>query len=137
LSRILLGAGRWTRGGPGSATCSDRQRECAPETGGGPTGPVLGDRDRSRCNRRPISKGGLLFFNTLFDENAACHVAVGQCYSQCFVGGETLTPDEIAARGGNQSIIHIDWMIGWGAIDVEGLDAHGGGTSVFRKGECA
>ena len=37
----------------------------------------------------PISKSGLMFFNTLFDENAACHVAIGQCYSKCFVGGET------------------------------------------------
>ncbi len=60
----------------------------------------------------PISKSGLLFFNTLFDENAASHIALGQCYSKCFVGGDKLTPAQIAAQGGNKSLIHIDWMIG-------------------------
>ena len=60
----------------------------------------------------PISKSGLLFFNTLFDENAACHIALGQCYSKCFVDGAKLTPEQIAAQGGNKSLIHIDWMIG-------------------------
>ena len=85
----------------------------------------------------PISKSGLMFYNTLFDENAACHIAVGQCYSQCFVSGETLTVEEIAARGGNKSIIHIDWMIGSGAIDIDGLDANGGRIPVFRRGEWA
>src|SRR5271157_4435639 len=85
----------------------------------------------------PISKSGFMFFNTLFDENAACHIAIGQCYSQCFVGGDKLTSDEIAARGGNRSIIHIDWMIGSGELDIDGLDASGGRTPVFRQGEWA
>jgi aminopeptidase len=85
----------------------------------------------------PISKSGLLFFNTLFDENAACHIALGQCYSKCFVDGAKLTPDEIAARGGNKSLIHIDWMIGSDQIDIDGLDEEGGRTPVFRKGEWA
>src|ERR1700722_10316943 len=49
----------------------------------------------------PISKSGLLFFNTLFDENAACHIALGQCYAKCFVEGAKLTPAQIAARGGD------------------------------------
>jgi aminopeptidase len=83
----------------------------------------------------PISKSGLLFFNTLFDENAACHIALGQCYAKCFVDGANLTPEEIAARGGNKSMIHIDWMIGSDKIDIDGLDANGGRTPVFRKGE--
>ena len=78
-----------------------------------------------------------MFFNTLFDENAACHVAIGQCYSKCFVGGDKLKPEEIAARGGNASLIHIDWMIGSGALDIDGLDAAGARTPVFRKGEWA
>ena len=85
----------------------------------------------------PISKSGLMFFNTLFDENAACHIAIGQCYSQCFVGGDKLTSDAIAARGGNRSIIHIDWMIGSDEIDIDGLDTSGGRTPVFRQGEWA
>jgi aminopeptidase len=85
----------------------------------------------------PISKSGLLFFNTLFDENAACHIALGQCYAKCFVDGAKLSPGEIAERGGNKSMIHIDWMIGSDLIDIDGLDADGGRTPVFRKGEWA
>ncbi|MBV8442695.1 MAG: aminopeptidase [Hyphomicrobiales bacterium] len=85
----------------------------------------------------PISKSGLMFFNTLFDENAACHIAVGQCYAKCFVDGDKLTTEEIATRGGNKSMIHIDWMIGSERIDIDGLDANGDRTPVFRKGEWA
>jgi aminopeptidase len=85
----------------------------------------------------PISKSGLLFFNTLFDENAACHIALGQCYSKCFIDGARMTPEQIAARGGNQSLIHIDWMIGSDQIDIDGLDADGRRVPVFRKGEWA
>jgi len=85
----------------------------------------------------PISKSGLLFFNTLFDENAACHIALGQCYAKCFVDGAKLSPEQIAEQGGNKSMIHIDWMIGSDKIDIDGLDANGGRTAVFRKGEWA
>lgn len=85
----------------------------------------------------PISKSGLLFFNTLFDENAACHIALGQCYSKCFVNGARLTPDEIASRGGNKSLIHIDWMIGSGRIDIDGVHADGRTVPVMRQGEWA
>lgn len=85
----------------------------------------------------PISKSGLLFFNTLFDENAACHIALGQCYSKCFVNGGSLTPEEIAARGGNSSFIHIDWMIGSGDIDIDGVGKDGEPVPVMRKGEWA
>jgi aminopeptidase len=83
----------------------------------------------------PISKSGLLFFNTLFDENAACHIALGQCYSKCFVNGTVLTPEQITAQGGNSSLIHIDWMIGSDKIDIDGLYADGRRVPVFRKGE--
>ena len=85
----------------------------------------------------PISKSGLLFFNTLFDENAACHIALGQCYSKCFVDGGKLTPEQIAAQGGNKSLIHIDWMIGSDKIDIDGVHADGRRVPVFRKGEWA
>jgi aminopeptidase len=85
----------------------------------------------------PISKSGLLFFNTLFDENAACHIALGQCYSKCFVDGGKLTPAQIAAQGGNKSLIHIDWMIGSGETDIDGVHADGRRVPVFRKGEWA
>jgi len=85
----------------------------------------------------PISKSGLLFFNTLFDENAASHIALGQCYSKCFVDGTKLTPQQIAAQGGNQSLIHIDWMIGNEHTDIDGVHADGRTVPVFRKGEWA
>lgn len=85
----------------------------------------------------PISAGGLLFFNTLFDENAACHIALGQCYSKCFLDGANLSAEQIAAQGGNKSLIHIDWMIGSGEIDIDGIGADGSRTPVFRKGEWA
>jgi len=85
----------------------------------------------------PISKSGILFYNTLFDENASCHIALGQCYAKCFVGGDKLTPDEIAAQGGNKSLIHIDWMIGSGEVDIDGVAADASRVPVFRRGEWA
>ena len=85
----------------------------------------------------PISKSGVLFYNTLFDENAACHVALGQCYSECFGDHETITPEQVTARGGNSSAVHVDWMIGSGEIDIDGITQDGGVVPVFRKGEWA
>jgi aminopeptidase len=85
----------------------------------------------------PISQSGLLFYNTLFDENAASHIALGQCYSKCFKGGENLGKDEIIKRGGNSSMIHIDWMIGSEEINVDGMNSHGVAIPVFRNGEWA
>ena len=88
-------------------------------------------------NSSPISQTGLLFYNTLFDENAACHIALGQCYSKCFSGEVDLSPDQIAARGGNSSMIHIDWMIGSDKIDIDGVHLDGTRVPVFRQGEWA
>jgi len=85
----------------------------------------------------PISKSGLLFYNTLFDENAASHIALGQCYSKCFRGGAGLTPEQVAAQGGNKSFIHIDWMIGSDKVDVDGIAKDGSRVPVMRKGEWA
>ena len=83
----------------------------------------------------PISQSGLLFYNTLFDENAASHIALGQCYSKCFRNGGNLSKEEVKSRGGNSSIIHIDWMIGSNKIDVDGISREGEKVPVFRKGE--
>jgi aminopeptidase len=85
----------------------------------------------------PISRSGLLFYNTLFDENAACHIALGQCYAKCFVDGTSLTLEQIAAQGGNKSLIHIDWMIGSAEIDIDGIKPDGSRVPVFRRGEWA
>jgi aminopeptidase len=83
----------------------------------------------------PISASGLLFMNTLFDENAACHIALGQAYSTCLKNGDTLTPEQLAARGANESLIHVDWMIGSNRIDVDGISAAGVSEPVMRAGE--
>ena len=83
----------------------------------------------------PISQSGLLFYNTLYDENAACHIALGQCYSKCFVDGGSLTPKEVAKRGGNASMIHVDWMIGGPQTDIDGITDSGARVPVFRQGE--
>ena len=84
----------------------------------------------------PISRSGLLFFNTLFDENAASHVALGQSYKTCFEnGGAGLDEAALARRGANASLIHIDWMIGSGEVDVDGVDAAGAAHPLMRRGE--
>jgi aminopeptidase len=88
-------------------------------------------------NSSPISASGLLFYNTLFDENAACHIAMGQCYTKCFRDGAKLSPEQVTAQGGNSSLIHIDWMIGSGELDIDGVYADGRTEPVFRKGEWA
>ncbi|MGI2032880.1 aminopeptidase [Rhizobium panacihumi] len=85
----------------------------------------------------PISASGILFYNTLFDENASCHIALGQCYSKCFLDGASLTQEQITAKGGNSSLIHIDWMIGSDKVDIDGVRADGSTTPVMRKGEWA
>ncbi len=85
----------------------------------------------------PISQTGILFYNTLFDENAACHIALGQCYAECIVDGHHLSKEQIVEKGGNQSIIHVDWMIGSAEIDIDGIKHDGTPVPVFRKGEWA
>jgi Leucyl aminopeptidase (aminopeptidase T) len=85
----------------------------------------------------PISASGVLFYNTLFDENASCHIALGQCYSKCFLEGASLTPEQIKAQGGNSSLIHIDWMIGSDKVDIDGVKPDGSRVPVMRKGEWA
>lgn len=85
----------------------------------------------------PISQSGLLFFNTLYDENAACHIAQGQCYSDCFIEEVAADPDKVTANGGNTSLVHVDWMIGGAETDIDGIMADGTRVPVFRKGEWA
>ncbi|PYE29399.1 aminopeptidase T [Rhizobium sp. PP-CC-3A-592] len=85
----------------------------------------------------PISASGILFYNTLFDENASCHIALGQCYSKCFLDGASLSQEQIAAQGGNSSLIHIDWMIGSDKVDIDGVREDGTTVPVMRGGEWA
>jgi aminopeptidase len=87
----------------------------------------------------PIASSGLLFWNTLFDENAASHIALGQAYSTCLKDGDRLTKEELAARGANDSLIHVDWMIGSASMDLDGIPANNGKPGspepLMRKGE--
>ena len=85
----------------------------------------------------PISKSGIIFNNTLFDENAASHIAVGQSYSENIRDGGSRTKDELAALGANSSLVHIDWMIGSGDLDVDGILPNGTSEPLMRKGEWA
>jgi aminopeptidase len=85
----------------------------------------------------PIAASGLLFLNTLFDENAASHIALGQSYSSCLRDGDTLTPEQLAAKGANESLIHVDWMIGSGQLDIDGVNASGQAEPLMRQGEWA
>ena len=83
----------------------------------------------------PIASSGLTFFNTLFDENAASHIALGQAYTSCLRDGDTLTKEQLAAKGANDSLIHVDWMIGSDELDIDGITASGTAEPLMRGGE--
>ncbi len=85
----------------------------------------------------PIAASGMLFLNTLFDENAASHIALGQAYTSCLRDGDKLTPEQLAAKGANDSLIHVDWMIGSGKLDIDGITASGVAEPLMRQGEWA
>ena len=85
----------------------------------------------------PISESGLLFYNTLFDENAASHVALGSAYKFTLAGGEAMEDADFERAGGNRSGVHVDFMIGSGALDVDGVMASGSTEPLMRKGEWA
>ena len=75
--------------------------------------------------------------NTLFDENACCHVAVGEGFQEVIEGAENMTLDEIHALGVNDSIIHVDFMIGTADLDIDGVTADGKTVAIFRNGNWA
>lgn len=83
----------------------------------------------------PIRKSGILFYNTLYDENAACHIAFGSSYHSCVEGGENMTAEERLACGLNDSVIHEDVMVGTPGMDIDGILPDGGTVAIFRKGE--
>jgi aminopeptidase len=85
----------------------------------------------------PISQSGVLFNNTLFDENASSHLAVGRAYRYCVEGGTQMSDEEFVAAGGNDSLTHVDFMIGSGDMDIDGITASGGAEPVMRSGEWA
>lgn len=85
----------------------------------------------------PISASEILFFNTLFDENASNHLAIGEAYPTCLEGGRDFTDEEIATAGANISITHEDFMIGSAEMDIDGILKDGTVEPIFRKGNWA
>ena len=83
----------------------------------------------------PINRSGLLFYNTLFDENAACHMAFGDSYPGTTMGGKTLPQEQLTARGMNHSDIHEDVMIGAEDTNITGLTRDGRTIQIFENGE--
>lgn len=85
----------------------------------------------------PISQSGITFFNTLFDENASNHLALGSAYAFNLVGGTEMSEDELKEAGLNRSNVHVDFMIGSDKMDVDGIRADGSAVPIFRNGDWA
>ena len=86
----------------------------------------------------PIAQSGLLFYNTLFDENAACHFAFGQAYPACVPGGDDLPEEELVRRGINVvSTMHVDFMVGTEDLSIIGTTKDGREVTVFENGRFA
>jgi aminopeptidase len=85
----------------------------------------------------PISQSNVLFFNTLFDENASNHLAIGSAYAFCIEGGKQMTREELDKNGLNESLTHVDFMIGSDKMNIDGIQADGTSEHVFRNGDWA
>ncbi|WP_176718863.1 aminopeptidase [Caloranaerobacter ferrireducens] len=82
----------------------------------------------------PISKSNILFYNTLFDENASCHLAIGKAYPVCIKNSENMNKEELEKLGVNDSLVHEDFMIGTEDLEIIGITAEGKEISVFKNG---
>lgn len=85
----------------------------------------------------PISNLGILFYNTLFDENASCHLAIGQAYSSCIQGGDKLSSEEMEKVGMNDSLTHVDFMFGTSDLSIVGYEENGNCENIFINGNWA
>jgi len=85
----------------------------------------------------PISQSNVLFYNTLFDENASNHLALGSAYSFCLENGKTMSRESLENHGLNQSITHVDFMIGSEEMDIDGIQHDGTVDAIFRNGNWA
>jgi len=83
----------------------------------------------------PVAQTGVLFYNTLFDENAASHIALGAAYKFTLQGGDAMSDETFEQAGGNRSAAHVDFMIGSAELDIDGVLPGGGSEPVMRKGE--
>lgn len=84
--------------------------------------------------RSPIAELGIIFYNTMFDENASCHLAIGNAYPYTLEGGTDMTKEELLAHGANSSMAHVDFMIGSGRLDIDGITVDGNAEPLFRNG---
>ncbi|MFD1036961.1 aminopeptidase [Virgibacillus byunsanensis] len=85
----------------------------------------------------PVSQSGLIFYNTLFDENASCHIALGKAYPTNIEGGSAMSDDELDQNNVNDSLTHVDFMIGSEELDIDGVLEDGTTEAVFRNGTWA
>lgn len=85
----------------------------------------------------PISNSNVIFFNTLYDENASCHLALGQAYPVNLAGGTSMSPEELLAHGANRSLVHEDFMIGSAEMNIDGITQDGSAEPIFRDGNWA
>ena len=83
----------------------------------------------------PVGQRGHLFYNTLFDENAACHLALGNGFPECIRGYEDMTKEQLNALGLNDSMLHVDFMIGDATLEIDGITAAGQIVPIFRRGD--
>ena len=82
----------------------------------------------------PINNTGILFYHTLYDENASCHVALGRGFENCVEGFENLSREELRQLGVNDSMIHVDFMIGANDLEITGVTESGSEVEIFRNG---
>ncbi len=86
----------------------------------------------------PIAQSGILFHNTLFDENASCHLAIGAAYPTCLRDADEIQSDEdLLAKGGNASLVHMDFMIGSDDLEITAQTSSGAETPIFHRGRWA
>ena len=78
-----------------------------------------------------------MYYNTLFDENAACHLAFGNAYATNLANSDGLSKDELLAKGANQSLIHVDFMIGTSDLSITGINKDGTEIKIFENGNFA
>ena len=85
----------------------------------------------------PIRQSGILFYNTLYDENASCHLALGMGFADCICDFENRTLEECRALGVNDSMIHVDFMIGTADMNIDAITRDGRTVPIFRNGSWA
>ena len=85
----------------------------------------------------PINNSGILFYNTLFDENASCHLALGHGFTNCVKGYENMSKDALTKKGINDSLIHVDFMIGCRDLEVVGITKRGTRIPILTYGNWA